>query len=266
MWRDPSRGNQVQVRYVMSDSWGEPIQINRRPDSKMSFSKYEKEQLAESMGILTVAFTLALSNGLSPVMKNPEILINTLPLAFGAVMTGFLLHELAHKWMAQQYGCWASYRGNINGLYFALLMSCAGFLLAAPGAVMVSVRITDRQNGIIAAVGPISNIIIALVALYRPGPMSNIPIYNQCKHGEKKPDYLHPKLRKILEPTYGVIIYQEQVMQIAQKLSGFTAGEADILRRAMGKKKRKELEKQEEKFIKGAINNGIKKDIASFIS
>ena len=58
--------------------------------------------------------------------------------------------------------------------------------------------------------------IIALVALYRPGPMSNIPIYNQCKHGKKKPDYLHPKLRKILEPTYGVIIYQEQVMQIAQ--------------------------------------------------
>ena len=148
----------------MSDGWGEPVQINRRPDSKMSFSKYEKEQLAESIGILTVAFTLALSNGLSPVMKNPEILINTLPLAFGAVMTGFLLHELAHKWMAQQYRCWAEYRGNRNGLYFALLMSSFGFLLAAPGAVMVSGRITDRQNGIIAAVGPISNIIIALVA------------------------------------------------------------------------------------------------------
>ena len=79
--------------------------------------------------------------------------------------------------------------------------------------------------------------IIALVALYRPGPMSNIPIYNDCKHGKKEPDYLHPKLKEILEPTYGVIIYQEQVMQIAQTLSGFTAGEADILRRAMGKKK-----------------------------
>ena len=165
MWRDPSRGNQnVQVRYVMSDGWGEPVQINRRPDSKMSFSKYEKEQLAESIGILTVAFTLALSNGLGSVMNDPNILLNTLPLAFGAVMTGFLIHELAHKWMAQQYGCWAEYRGNRNGLYFALLMSCAGFLLAAPGAVMVSGRITDRQNGIIAAVGPISNIIIALVA------------------------------------------------------------------------------------------------------
>ena len=79
--------------------------------------------------------------------------------------------------------------------------------------------------------------IIALVALYRPGPMSNIPIYNDCKHGKQKPDYLHPLLEEILKPTYGVIIYQEQVMQIAQKLSGFTAGEADILRRAMGKKK-----------------------------
>tara|TARA_Y100000590_G_scaffold222009_1_gene251296 strand:- start:10873 stop:14316 length:3444 start_codon:yes stop_codon:yes gene_type:complete len=107
--------------------------------------------------------------------------------------------------------------------------------------------------------------IIALVALYRPGPMSNIPIYNQCKHGEKKPDYLHPLIKKILEPTYGVIIYQEQVMQIAQVMSGFSAGEADILRRAMGKKKRSELEKQKERFVNGAIKNGIAKDTAIFI-
>ncbi len=107
--------------------------------------------------------------------------------------------------------------------------------------------------------------IIALVALYRPGPMSNISIYNQCKHGEKKPDYLHPKLKKILEPTYGVIIYQEQVMQIAQELSGFSAGEADILRRAMGKKKRIELEKQKERFVQGAVKKGITKETAIFI-
>ena len=107
--------------------------------------------------------------------------------------------------------------------------------------------------------------IIALVALYRPGPMANIPIYNQCKHGEKKPDYLHAKIKKILEPTYGVIIYQEQVMQIAQTLSGFSAGEADILRRAMGKKKRAELEKQKERFVNGAVKNGITKETAIFI-
>jgi len=107
--------------------------------------------------------------------------------------------------------------------------------------------------------------IIALVALYRPGPMANIPVYNKCKHGEKEPDYLHPKIKKILEPTYGVIIYQEQVMQIAQILSGFTAGEADILRKAMGKKKSAILEKQKEKFINGAVENGITKETAIFI-
>tara|TARA_B100000287_G_scaffold367338_1_gene363039 strand:- start:308 stop:2338 length:2031 start_codon:yes stop_codon:yes gene_type:complete len=107
--------------------------------------------------------------------------------------------------------------------------------------------------------------IIALVALYRPGPMSNIPIYNDCKHGKRDPDYLHPKLKDILEPTYGVIIYQEQVMQIAQVLSGFTPGEADILRRAMGKKKRAELEKQKQRFINGAEKNGIAKDVAAGI-
>jgi len=107
--------------------------------------------------------------------------------------------------------------------------------------------------------------IIALVALYRPGPMSNIPTYNDCKHGRQTPDYLHPLLEDILKPTYGVIIYQEQVMQIAQKLSGFTAGQADLLRRAMGKKKRAELEKQKQGFIAGAVENGITKDVAAGI-
>ena len=107
--------------------------------------------------------------------------------------------------------------------------------------------------------------IIALVALYRPGPMSNIPIYNDCKNKIKTPDYIHPTLEQILKPTYGIIIYQEQVMQIAQTLAGFTAGEADILRRAMGKKKKAELDKQKERFISGAIKNGIRKDVANFV-
>ena len=107
--------------------------------------------------------------------------------------------------------------------------------------------------------------IIALVALYRPGPMSNIPTYNDCKNGIQTPDYLHPLLEDILKPTYGVIIYQEQVMQIAQKLSGFTAAQADILRRAMGKKKRAELEKQKQNFISGAVKNGISKEVAAGI-
>ena len=107
--------------------------------------------------------------------------------------------------------------------------------------------------------------IIALVALYRPGPMSNIPIYNDCKNGKREPDYIHQELEEILKPTYGVIIYQEQVMQIAQKLSGFTPGEADILRKAIGKKKRTEVEKQKARFIDGAVKKGIRKDIAAGI-
>ena len=109
------------------------------------------------------------------------------------------------------------------------------------------------------------NDIVALVALYRPGPMSNIPTYNECKNGLRTPDYIHETLQEVLKPTYGIIIYQEQVMQIAQTLAGFTAGEADILRRAMGKKKRAELEKQKEKFISGAVKNGIKKDVANYV-
>ena len=107
--------------------------------------------------------------------------------------------------------------------------------------------------------------IIALVALYRPGPMSNIPIYNECKNGLREPDYIHHTLKDILKSTYGIIIYQEQVMQIAQTLAGFTAGEADILRRAMGKKKKAELDKQKERFVNGALKNGIAKDVANFV-
>ncbi|MYZ47828.1 DNA polymerase III subunit alpha [Propylenella binzhouense] len=99
--------------------------------------------------------------------------------------------------------------------------------------------------------------IIALVALYRPGPMDNIPTYNRRKHGEEEPDYLHPMLRPILEETYGVIIYQEQVMQIAQALSGYSLGEADLLRRAMGKKIKEEMDAQRARFVDGAVERGI---------
>lgn len=94
--------------------------------------------------------------------------------------------------------------------------------------------------------------LIALGALYRPGPMDNIPTYIACKHGRKKPDYLEPKLKGTLEETYGVIIYQEQVMEIAQKLAGYSLGAADLLRRAMGKKIKAEMDAQEQIFIEGA--------------
>ena len=92
---------------------------------------------------------------------------------------------------------------------------------------------------------------IAVVALYRPGPMENIPRYIAVKHGEEQPDYLHPQLEPILKETYGIMIYQEQVMQIAQVLAGYTLGGADLLRRAMGKKIKAEMEAQREQFVDG---------------
>ena len=99
--------------------------------------------------------------------------------------------------------------------------------------------------------------IIALVSLYRPGPMENIPTYIERKFGRAEPDYLHPLLEGVLKETYGVIIYQEQVMQIAQILSGYSLGEADLLRRAMGKKKVEEMDKQRIRFVDGAKENGV---------
>ncbi|MCF6215725.1 MAG: DNA polymerase III subunit alpha [Emcibacter sp.] len=99
--------------------------------------------------------------------------------------------------------------------------------------------------------------IIAVVALYRPGPMDNIPRYIACKHGDEKPDYLHPLLEGILTETYGVIIYQEQVMQIAQILADYSLGEADLLRRAMGKKIAAEMDKQRARFQEGADKKGV---------
>jgi DNA polymerase-3 subunit alpha len=107
--------------------------------------------------------------------------------------------------------------------------------------------------------------IIAVVALYRPGPMENIPSYIKRKHGEEAPDYLHPMLEGILKETYGIMIYQEQVMQIAQVLSGYTLGGADLLRRAMGKKIKAEMDAQRQSFVDGAEANGVKKDKASSI-
>jgi len=107
--------------------------------------------------------------------------------------------------------------------------------------------------------------IIALVALYRPGPMENIPKYIACKKGEEKPDYMDPLLEDVLKETNGVIIYQEQVMQIAQILANYSLGEADILRRAMGKKIKSEMDDQKERFVNGALNNGIKRDKANYI-
>ncbi len=107
--------------------------------------------------------------------------------------------------------------------------------------------------------------IIALVALYRPGPMENIPTYNARKHGEEEIESVHPSIDYLLKETQGVIVYQEQVMQIAQVLSGYSLGEADLLRRAMGKKIKAEMDQQSARFVDGAMKNGVSKPQASNI-
>jgi DNA polymerase-3 subunit alpha len=107
--------------------------------------------------------------------------------------------------------------------------------------------------------------IIALVALYRPGPMANIPVYNARKNGLEQPEYPHPKIEPVLKETQGVIIYQEQVMEIARILSGYSLGEADLLRRAMGKKIKSEMDAQRARFVKGAVEGGLTEDDANTI-
>jgi DNA polymerase III subunit alpha len=107
--------------------------------------------------------------------------------------------------------------------------------------------------------------IIAIVALYRPGPMDNIPRFIACKKGEEEPDYLHPLIEPILKETYGIMVYQEQVMQIAQVLSGYSLGEADLLRRAMGKKIKAEMDAQKERFVSGAVRKEVEANQADYI-
>lgn len=107
--------------------------------------------------------------------------------------------------------------------------------------------------------------IIAMISLYRPGPMELIPQFIAGKHGRTQTRYLHPKLKPILEKTHGVAVYQEQIIQIARDLAGFTLSEADVLRKAVGKKIAKLLNEQREKFIAGCINNGLTKQTAEQI-
>ncbi len=104
--------------------------------------------------------------------------------------------------------------------------------------------------------------LIALNALYRPGPMDHIETYAEVKHERKKPEYHLDALKSVLEETYGVIVYQEQVMEIARVVAGYSLGNADILRRAMGKKKKEEMEKQLDMFVQGAVDNNYDKNTA----
>jgi len=107
--------------------------------------------------------------------------------------------------------------------------------------------------------------ITAMISLFRPGPMEWIPSYIKRKHGKEKVRYIHDDLKSILEPTYGIGLYQEQILQIAQAFAGFSLGEADLLRRAIGKKIKKELDSQREKFIKGATQKGYDQKLSEKI-
>ena len=104
--------------------------------------------------------------------------------------------------------------------------------------------------------------LIAIVSLYRPGPMDNIPLFAKRKNNVEKIEYIHHYLKEILDETYGIMVYQEQVMKIAQKVAGFSLSKADLLRRAMGKKIKSEMEKQKQSFLIGCQDNGIKADKA----
>lgn len=107
--------------------------------------------------------------------------------------------------------------------------------------------------------------LIAVLALYRPGPMENIPLFIKAKHGLIKPEFPHPDLEPILKETYGIIVYQEQIMQIAAKMAGFSLGEADLLRRAVGKKDREIMIKERDHFIQGCLAQGYDLEVAEHV-
>ncbi|MHC0037378.1 DNA polymerase III subunit alpha [Pseudoneobacillus sp. C159] len=107
--------------------------------------------------------------------------------------------------------------------------------------------------------------IVAVNALYRPGPMENIPLFIDRKHGIEPIHYPHPDLKDILDKTYGVIVYQEQIIQIASKMAGFSLGEADLLRRAVSKKQKEILDRERTHFVKGSLNNGYQENVANEI-
>jgi DNA polymerase-3 subunit alpha len=123
---------------------------------------------------------------------------------------------------------------------------------------------SEGMRRTLAAVKPTSfEDIIALVSLYRPGPMDNIPMFGARKNGREPIEYPHPMLETVLKETYGIFVYQEQVMQAAQVLAGYSLGEADLLRRAMGKKIKAEMDAQRERFVSGCAQHKISRPKAN---
>ena len=146
------------------DPYGNLIQVN--PNfGKMRFSAQEKQEISIAVAVLSLAFSFILVRG--PIIINHGVLnfLIYLGISFILVLTGFLLHELAHKFVAQKYGAWAEFRMFPRGLLMALVLSLFGFLFAAPGAVYIQGRITEKQNGIISAAGPAVNLVFGAVVL-----------------------------------------------------------------------------------------------------
>lgn len=157
------------------------ITYSQKPKKRiLGFSDIELKQLGISMLVLTIAFAMALGGGVQNMWYQNQF-VYLLPLAAIAVITAFVFHEMAHKFMAQRFGCWAEFRYWQFGLLIALMSSMLGFLFAAPGAVIVSGRVTLSQNGKISAAGPITNIAVAGVfaAVWLTVP---IPIINDLAH------------------------------------------------------------------------------------
>lgn len=153
MWRDDDR------EIIITTSFGPKYDSPITPRRKFSFSKREKKDLLIAIGILTLAFAIALT-----VNGYQDFVINLIA-SFGAIVTGFLLHELGHKFMAQKFGFWAEFNYSFNGLIFALILSFLGVIIASPGAVYISGYPTKKENGIISAAGPSINLVIAVIML-----------------------------------------------------------------------------------------------------
>jgi Zn-dependent protease len=146
------------------DPYDRSIRVN--PNfGRMRFSDQEKREISIAVGVLSLAFSFILFRG--PVVLENVVLnyLAYLLVSFILVLSGFMMHELAHKFMAQKYGAWAEFRMFPSGLMMALVLSMLGFLFAAPGAVYIQGRITERQNGIISAAGPVTNIVFGAVSL-----------------------------------------------------------------------------------------------------
>lgn len=166
-WYDPPRDGDkgYEARYYIQPTQYEQPHYITPKRKRFAFSGREIRELLISVGVLSLAFGIVLGGGIDTIASNPLLLLISVPIAALAVTTGFLFHELSHKFLAQRYGCWAEFRSWTMGLILALVTAFFGFLFAAPGAVHIEGRMTREQYGKISAAGPTSNIAVAVAFL-----------------------------------------------------------------------------------------------------